>query len=114
MITADDVHTSALKFDEVTVEPHFHKTSYRVRKKIFATIDDQKHQVVLKFTEVDQSVFGAHDPAAIYPVPGKWGLKGWTIVELRTVRRDVFEDALRQSYCNVAPEPLDRKYRLES
>jgi len=44
----------ALSFDEVTEEPHFEKTSFRTKKKIFATLDTKKEQVVLKLNEISQ------------------------------------------------------------
>lgn len=103
----------ALAFDQATEEPHFEKISFRVKNKIFATLDVEKQIVVLKFTEIDQSVFGAFDKTAIYPVPGAWGKKGWTMVELQKVREDMLRDALAVSYCNVAPQKLASKYKQE-
>ncbi|HHZ65305.1 MAG TPA: MmcQ/YjbR family DNA-binding protein [Flavobacteriales bacterium] len=94
MVTSATVREQALEFEDTTEEPHFEKTSFRVKNKIFATLDESKHQVVLKLSEVDQSVFSAYDDSIIYPVPGGWGKKGWTIVELEIVREDVFLDAL--------------------
>ncbi len=114
MIKIAEVRKIALAFDEASESPHFEKTSFRVRKKIFATLDTEKKQVVLKFSLVDQSVFSGFDSAAIYPVPGGWGTKGWTIVELDRVGKDMFQDALITSYCEVAPKKLAEKYRSSS
>jgi predicted DNA-binding protein (MmcQ/YjbR family) len=111
LITIDKVKELALAFEEAVEQPHFHKSSFRVKKKIFATLDTEKQQVVLKFTEVDQSVFSAHDNSIIYPVPGAWGKQGWTIVELQKVNEDLFKDALTTSYCTVAPKKLGDQYK---
>lgn len=39
MVSIDTLRKLALSFPEVTEEPHFEKTSFRVKKKIFATYD---------------------------------------------------------------------------
>lgn len=101
----------ALSFDEASELPHFEKTSFRVNKKIFATLDITAQKTALKFTEIEQSVFCAFDKNIIYPVPGAWGKKGYTYVELKKVRKDMLKDALTVSYCNVAPKKLAEKYK---
>lgn len=113
MVSSEKARTLALAFEDATEEPHFEKTSFRVKKKIFATLDEGKSQVVLKLSEVDQSVFAAYDDSIIYPVPGGWGKKGWTVVELKMVREDVFLDALTTSYCNVASQQLADNYKRQ-
>jgi hypothetical protein len=37
-----------------------------------------------------------------YPVPGSWGQKGATFVDLKRVRKDMFKDALKLAYEGVA------------
>jgi predicted DNA-binding protein (MmcQ/YjbR family) len=68
MVTSATVREQALEFEDTTEEPHFEKTSFRVKNKIFATLDESKHQLVLKLSEVYQSVFSAYDDSIIYPV----------------------------------------------
>lgn len=92
----------ALSFTNAVEEPHFEKTSFRINKKIFATFDEKNNQAVLKLNEIDQSVFCASGEKIFYPVPGKWGKQGWTIVEFLKVSPEMFEDALIRSYENVA------------
>jgi predicted DNA-binding protein (MmcQ/YjbR family) len=110
MIDVKTVRQLALAFDEAEEKPHFEKQSFRVRKKIFATLDTKAKTVVLKLSAVDQSVFSGRDPAVIYPVSGGWGRQGWTKVELKKVRKDIFKDALTTAYCTVAPKKLAEKY----
>lgn len=110
MINIETVRKLALAFDGSEEMPHFEKQSFRVRKKIFATLDTRSGQAVLKLSAVDQSVFSAYDSAAIYPVPGSWGRQGWTFVELKKVRKDIFKDAITTAYCTVAPKKLAEKY----
>jgi predicted DNA-binding protein (MmcQ/YjbR family) len=110
MIDIKTVRQLALSFEEAEEKPHFEKQSFRVRKKIFATLDKGSKSVVLKLSAVDQSVFSDYDRSAIYPVPGGWGKQGWTKVELKKVRKDIFKDALTTAYCTVAPRKLAEKY----
>ncbi len=49
----------------------------------------------------------------MYPAKGVWGKQGWTIIELKKVRKDLFIDALTTSYCEVAPERLAKLLRSE-
>jgi hypothetical protein len=110
MVDIKTVRKLALSFDEAEESPHFEKASFRVRKKIFATLDKKNHHVVLKLSLIDQSVFSSHNKEIIYPVPNAWGKQGWTIVELKKVRKDMFADALTMAYCAVAPKTLAVKY----
>jgi len=110
MIDIKTVRHLASAFDETEEKPHFHKQSFRIRKKIFATLDTQAKTVVLKLSAVDQSVFSDYNRAAIYPVPGGWGKQGWTTIELKKVRKDIFKDALTTAYCTAAPKKLAEKY----
>lgn len=96
----------ALSFPEVVEQPHFEKTSFRVRKKIFVTLDESKMEAVIKLNEIDQSVFSDYDPTTIFPVTNKWGKQGWTVVKLHSVKTEMLRDALKCAYCEVAPKKL--------
>ena len=101
MVSVDTFRKLAMSFPNVTEEPHFEKTSFRINKKIFATFDEKNNTAILKLNEIDQSVFCASSEMIFYPIPNKWGKQGWTIVELSKVRPEMFEDALILSYQNV-------------
>ena len=111
MVSIATFRQMALAFEEAIEEPHFEKTSFRVNKKIFATLDITACKAVVKLSAVDQSVFCAYDASIIYPIPNKWGLQGWTMIELRTVKKSMLKDALTASYCNTAQKRLSEKYR---
>ena len=106
MVLIDTFRKLALSFPEVTEEPHFEKTSFRVKKKIFATYDDIKKRACLKLSEIDQNVFSSADKSIIFPVDNKWGKQGWTLIEMTKVHKDLFIDALTTAYCEVAPKKL--------
>ena len=110
MVTTEQVKQLALQFAESTEEPHFEKTSFRVKGKIFATMNESDTTIVLKFTAIQQSVFCVFDSTVCYPVPNKWGKQGWTIVQLEKAELAFVEDCLKTSYCNVAPKKLAAGY----
>lgn len=107
MVTIKEVKVWALNFPEAVELPHFEKTSFRVGKKIFATLDKKNLRIVVKLNEIDQSVFSG-DKTVICPVPNAWGKQGWTRIELKKVRKSLFKDVLKTSYCEVAPNKLKK------
>ena len=94
-----------LSFPEITIEPHFEKISFRIRKKIFATYDEKHNRVTVKLSEIDQDNFSSLSPS-IYPVNNKWGKHGWTFIELSQVNPDLLSKVLKAGYCEVAPKKL--------
>ena len=70
--------------------------------KIFATLDIKNQLACIKLSPIDQNVFSAFDLAVIYPVSNKWGLQGWTIINLQKVRKSMCVDAVKQAYAQVA------------
>lgn len=105
MVDVDTFRKLALAFPETVEEPHFEKTSFRYRKKIFAVYNAKDNIGVLKLSLTDQSVFCTYkDGVIFYPVPGAWGKKGFTIVQLAAVRKDMFADALGTAYAEVAKD----------
>lgn len=111
MTSTQTVRELALAFDETEELPHFDKISFRVKKKIFATLNEKQSRVTLKLSETDQSIFSLYgDKTAVYPVPNKWGKQGWTQFLLDKVEEEFLNDALMAAYCEVAPKHLASKY----
>lgn len=101
MTDKDTFRQMALSFPGATEQPHFDKTSFRIKRKIFATLDERKNSVVVKLSPLDQSVFCAFDKTAMYPVKGAWGRQGWTVIELDNVKKGMLKDALKTACRNV-------------
>jgi predicted DNA-binding protein (MmcQ/YjbR family) len=101
VITNQQFREMALSLDEATEQPHFDKTSFRIGKKIFATLNEKEDRACLKFSEIDQDLFCLPDRTVIYPVPNKWGKQGWTLIELRKVESEVLMDALQTAFNEV-------------
>lgn len=104
MIAVNTFRSMALQLEGVEELPHFERTSFRIRKKIFATLDLSTGHATLRLKEVDQSVFSQYQPTNVYPVPNKWGKLGWTIFELNKLPKGMVRDALAEAY----------KYRMDS
>jgi predicted DNA-binding protein (MmcQ/YjbR family) len=111
MVRSNVFRQLALSFPEVTEQPHFEKLSYRVNKKIFVTHDAANDRITIKLSEADQSVFCSYNNEIIYPVKGTWGKQGWTIIELKKIRKELLTDALTVAYCEVAPKRLAEAIR---
>jgi len=110
MVSIDTVRQLALSFPETDEHPHFERKAFRVKKKIFATMDEKLKRVMVKLTLMDQSVFCTFDKTVIYPVPGGWGRKGATYIELVKIKKAMFKDALTVAYCTTAPPKLAEQF----
>ncbi|MBL7836090.1 MAG: MmcQ/YjbR family DNA-binding protein [Bacteroidetes bacterium] len=104
----------ALTFPEATEEPHFEKTSFRVKKKIFATFDAAHQMACIKLSDIEQDVFSKISKGAIYPVNNKWGKQGWTNIDLKLIQPEILRDALTSAYCEVAPKKLKDLVQVNS
>ena len=111
MVTNDDFRELARSFDSVEEAPHFEKASFKVNKKIFVTLSEKEQKACLKFSLTDQSVFCAYDHRIIYPVPNKWGLQGWTFIELDKIPEAMLKDALNVAYETAVDKKQKRQKR---
>ena len=111
MVSLQTARQLALSFEGSEEQPHFEKPSFRVKKKIFLTLDEKKQIACIKLPEIEQDIFCKIDTTLIYPVPNKWGKQGWTLIALKLIKKDLFKEALTASYCHVAPKSLAEKYR---
>lgn len=102
MIDESTLREIALSFPDAVEQPHFEKTSFRAKKKIFATYSKHEHRACLKLSETDQSIFCSFNKALIYPVPNKWGQQGWTLFELNQLEKEMIEAALETAFKEVS------------
>ena len=111
MIDINTFKKIALSFPEATEQPHFEKSSFRIGKKIFATLDIKNNKACIKLSMTDQDLFSLFDKSVIYPVPNLWGKNGWTYINLKKVRKDMCMEALKTAYCEVAPKKLSALFK---
>jgi len=103
------VRKLALALPEVTEEPHFDSTSFRIRGKIMATAlaDELFLNVMLK--EPAREPFLTMHPDALEELV--WGKKIWGVrVNLDHAGSDLVADLLEQSWKERAPKTLIKNY----
>ena len=110
MISIEQARKAALSLPETEEKPHFHLTSFRIKNKIFATIHADKNYMMVKLSEIDQSVFCSYNKEVIFPVPGGWGKHGATFINLKKVKKAMLLDALKTAWKTTAPPKLNEKY----
>jgi predicted DNA-binding protein (MmcQ/YjbR family) len=103
----------AISLPEVSIEPHFEKASFRVKKKIFATLNEKENRATLKFTPEEQEMFCKINHDTIFPVPNKWGKMGWTHLKYENLNEEIVAGLLKAAYCNIAPKNLKDKIQFE-
>lgn len=104
MISIEIYRELALSFPNSSEAPHFENIAFKVGKKIFGTYNPKFHRACLKLSETQQYLFSSFDKNIIYPVPNKFGKNGWTLVDLSKISEEMFTDALKEAYCEVAPK----------
>jgi len=101
----DAVRRFALSLPEVTEEPHFHLSSFRVKGKIFATVPPESTHLHIFVGEPELEVLPAAQPKAYEKL--FWGKKvaGLRVTLAAAKARDV-EDLLRSAWSRKAPKKL--------
>jgi len=114
MVSVSRFRQLALSFPGTDAHPHFDKTAFRVRKKIFATLDEPNKRAMIKLHLSQQSVYCQAFPDIIYPVPGKWGLGGATFVRLPVIAAAVVREMLAIAWSQSAPDAAKEKTHKKS
>jgi hypothetical protein len=109
MVNVKTFKEIALSFQGTEEKPHFDRTAFKVvDRRIFATLHEESATANIKFSKNDQSVYCSFDETAVYAVPNKFGLQGWTTFELKKVPVELVSDALLTAY-NTVLETKQRK-----
>ncbi len=111
-MTAEEFRNLALSFPGTIEAPHFDRAAFKVvNRRIFATLHEESATANLKFSPADQPVYCSFNKKekAVYAVPNKWGLQGWTSFELKKVNRELMLDALDTAYKEVIKSKPKKK-----
>lgn len=108
MITQDVYRALALSLPEAVESSHFESADFRVRNKIFATLRERDGHAVLKLTPDEQRLMVETMPGVLVAIPGGWGQKGWTRLDLERTTKEEAEHVLVMAWRNVAPKKLQR------
>ena len=109
---ASDVRALALMLPEVSEGAHMGHPDFRVGGRIFATLWTDESRVVVKLTPEMQAVMAEAEPDVFEPLPGSWGRRGWTNVDLIEAGEETLRSALLASWRAVAPPALVAEYAV--
>jgi hypothetical protein len=102
MITTATVRKLALGLPGAEEHPHWGNPSFRVRGRIFATMDVDQRRATLKMSAEERDTIAAAEPEVFEVL--SWGNQGWTRVDLRGVDRVLFEELLVAAWRRLAPK----------
>ena len=104
-MTLDDARAFALSLPGVSEEPHFERTSFRVRGKIFATASSEGGPLHVFVDEHAVGVAVGMDPQAFEEL--HWGKKlAGVAVDLARADPEVVRDLLEESWRRRAAKRL--------
>src|SRR5918911_1132985 len=106
MLDCESIRELALALPEVEEHDHWGRPSFRVSGKIFATLWPDEQRAMLKLPPAEQAALIMLDPETFSAMPGIWGQRGSTYVQLHTVERTAFQTALKTAWCGAAPKRL--------
>src|SRR5215471_9530649 len=98
MITPEEAKAIELSFEGTDEKPHFERTAFTVKKKIFATLSVKDATLNLMFDTQTQFIFCPPNSDIIHPVPNKWGLKGATTINLKKANKKLVKSVLEEAY----------------
>jgi len=102
MVHIETFKQIALSLEETEERAHFNRTAFKVTgKRIFATLHEESESANILLSKTDQQIYCSFDKNAVYPVPNKFGLQGWTTFELTKVPVELISDALLTAYNDV-------------
>lgn len=99
------VRELALALPGASEQDHFGRPSFRVGKRIFATLWPKEGKAMVKLTGAQQADFEEEYPGTFARVPGHWGMQGATFVMLtgeKKVTKAALRRALRMAWESVA------------
>jgi len=108
MMTSEAFGEFAASLPEAEVREHWGKPSYRVRNRIFATLEPDEGRCVIKASLGEQEMLVQSDPETF--TIGNWGHQGWTHVRLDRANPDQLEELLVSAWARLAPKRALKAY----
>ena len=110
MITRAQFAELALAMPEAEQAAHFGNPDFRVRNKIFATLDRDGERGSLKVRAEIQGLLVEARPDVFVPAAGAWGASGWTYVMLERVELDEMRELIADAWRLIAPARLGAEH----
>jgi hypothetical protein len=106
-VTSKEFRQIAMSFPEAEERAHMNHPDFRVAGKIFATLGyPDRNSGMVKLTPEQQEEFLHDEPDCFSPCSGKWGRKGATNVQLKSIKKTTLRRALEAAWRNTAPTGL--------
>jgi hypothetical protein len=102
-MSADDFRRLALSLPGATEASHMGHPDFRVHNKIFATLWPKEGRGVVILTPEQQKILVDLKPIVFTPVPGGWGRRGSTNVNLEAADEVSLTSVLLMAWRNMTP-----------
>lgn len=106
----EDVRALAPMLPEASEGAHRGNPDFRVGGRVFATLWIDEARLVLRLTPEAQAAVIEAEPEAFDPVPGAWGTRGWTSLDLDACEEETLRSALLRAWHCTAPPGLIARY----
>lgn len=100
----------ALLLPEVVEGAHSGHPDFRIGGRVFATLWTEEERAVVKLPPDLQAAWVEAEPDLYAPIPGSWGARGWTNLELADLDEEALRAALLAAWTHVAPPGLADRY----
>jgi hypothetical protein len=104
-VTAEDFRSLALDLDGTVEKAHMGHPDFRVRDRIFATLQADDEWGAVRLAPEEQRELMRILPKAFTPAAGVWGERGWTKVKLAAADVATVRGALLLAWQAPADEP---------
>ncbi|MGC3958612.1 MAG: MmcQ/YjbR family DNA-binding protein [Verrucomicrobiota bacterium] len=102
-MTIEEFRAAALKVPGAVEAAHMDHPDFRVKGKIFASLDyPDEDWGMVKLTPTQQRMFMKEAPEMFSPCAGAWGKAGSTSVHLAAAKKRILGRALRAAAQNIA------------
>lgn len=99
MVPAARFRALVRAFPDVSEQQHFDRKAWRV-KRIFASLSPGGESANLLLTPDQQRLrIGLH-PEKLAPIPGGFGARGWTVIDLGRADEALVEALLKDAHAN--------------
>ena len=106
----EDVRAIALLLPEALMGAHRGNPDFRVGGRVFATLWEEEERVVLRLPPEHQAVLCEAEPDLFSEIPGAWGRRGWTNLDLDACDAETLRGALLAAWRTTAPPALVAAY----
>lgn len=106
----EDVRALALLLPQTITGAHKGNPDFRVAGRIFATLWVEEDRVVLRLAPDDQARLIAAEPDLFAEIPGAWGRRGWTNLDLDACEEEILREGLLAAWRATAPAGLVAVY----